>query len=101
MLVLLIPLWLVYANLKNLKKGILLGAVFALGCVLVVAPWSIRNYHKYGELILVTDGFGYAFWISNTDIKFDDLSAANYQEYIESDKRLWIATSKVEKDTKD
>ena len=96
----LVPLWLIYCNLKNWNKGALLGFGFALGCVLIIAPWSIRNYHKYGEMIIITDGFGYAFWISNTDIKIDNLSARNYREYIESDNRLWEATAKVEEEIK-
>jgi hypothetical protein len=96
MLLLLIPAWLIYTNLKNLKKAIRLGLGFALGCVLMIAPWSIRNYYKYGELIVITDGFGYAFWISNTDIKLNDLNARSYQEYLDADKILWVKTSQVE-----
>ncbi len=96
MILLLIPLWLIYTNQKKLKKGVLLGFVFALGCVLVIAPWSIRNYYKYGEFIAITDGFGYAFWISNTELKLNDLNARNYQEYLDADKLVWKKTAQVE-----
>ncbi len=98
MILLLIPLWLIYTNLKNWRKGALLGFGFALGCALIIAPWSIRNYYKYGELIIITDGFGYAFWISNTNLKLDDLNARTYQEYLDSDTRLWKATAQVEEE---
>jgi hypothetical protein len=98
MILLLIPLWLVYLNLNNWRRGLRLGIGFALGCVLIIAPWSIRNYYKYGELIIITDGFGYAFWISNTKIKLDDLNARNYQEYLEADTRLWEETAQVEEE---
>lgn len=96
MILVLIPVWLIGCNLKNWKKGALLGIGFVLGCCLMIAPWSIRNYYKYGELIVITDGFGYAFWISNTDIKLGDLNARNYQEYLASDKILWEKTQEVE-----
>jgi hypothetical protein len=98
MILLLIPMWLIYLNLKNWRKGLLLGIGFAFGCVLVIAPWSVRNYYKYGELIIITDGFGYAFWISNTNIKLDDLNARTYQEYLDADTRLWQATAQVEEE---
>lgn len=94
----LIPLWIIYTNYKKFKKGIFLAVIFACGCVLVIAPWSIRNYYRYGEFIAITDGFGYAFWISNTDLKLGDLNARNYQEYLEADRVLWVKTAQVEKD---
>lgn len=95
---LLIPLWLIYCNLKDWKKGVLVGFVFILGCGLVISPWSIRNYHKYGELIVITDGLGFAFWISNTDLKLSDLNAHNQQEYLEADKLVWQKTAQVEQE---
>jgi hypothetical protein len=97
---LLIPVWLLYCNLKNLRKAVLISFLFVLGCVLTVAPWSVRNYYKYGEVILITDGLGYAFWISNTELKFDDLYASNYQEYLDADKKLWQSLKGVEEQIK-
>ncbi|MCU1289294.1 MAG: glycosyl transferase, family 39 [Acidobacteria bacterium] len=98
---LLIPVWMIYCNLKNLKKGVLIAAIFGIGCVLTIAPWSIRNSYSYGETILISDGLGYAFWISNTELKFDDLYARNYEEYLEADKKLWRETAAVEAQIKD
>jgi hypothetical protein len=92
----LIPLWFIYCNLKKWRKGVLLSLGFILGCVLIIAPWSIRNYYSYGEIIVITDGFGFNFWISNTDLKLDDLNAGNNREYLEADARLWKETAKVE-----
>jgi len=97
---LLIPVWLIYCNLKTRKKAILISLVFVLGCVLTIAPWSVRNYHRYGEPILITDGLGYAFWISNTELKLGDLYATNYEEYLEADRILWRATARVEEQIK-
>ena len=94
----LIPIWLIYCELKNPKKAILIGAGFVLGCVLVISPWTLRNYQKYGEFIAITDGFGYNFWISNTELKLYDLNARNYQQYLEADSLLWQEAAKVEQD---
>jgi len=91
-----VPLWLIYCNLKTLKKGILLGFVFVFGCALIIAPWSLRNYHTYGEMVIITDGFGYIFWISNTDLRLIDAKAKTYAEYIEADKIVWQRTAEVE-----
>ncbi len=96
-IVMLIPLWMIFCNLKKWKRGILIGVLFALGSVLVISPWTIRNYQKYGEMITITDGVGYIFWISNTEMKLDDLNARNYQEYIAADQTVWDKTAVVER----
>ena len=97
----LIPLWLLYCTFKDRKKAVLISLVFIIGCVLTIAPWSVRNYYRYGEPIVITDGLGYAFWISNTDLKFDDLYAKNYDEYIAADNKLWRSLAVVEDQIKD
>lgn len=92
------PLWFIYCDSKRWKKGVLLSLGFVLGCALVIAPWSIRNYYSYGEMIAITDGFGFNFWISNTELKLDDLNARNYQEYLAADAKVWKETAQVEKE---
>lgn len=93
-----VPLWLVYCKFPRWKRGVAIAIGFALGFILVISPWSIRNYYHYGEFVLITDGFGYNIWVSNTDIKLRDLNARSYEEYIESDKQFWQATAEVEKE---
>ena len=100
-LLILIPVWLIYWNYKNIRKTALIVVMFLIGGVLVIAPWSIRNYEKFGETILITDGFGYAFWISNSELKYEDLDARTYQEYIDADERLWKSLAVVEAQIKD
>jgi hypothetical protein len=36
--------------------------VLALGCALVLGPWTVRNALAHGDLILVNDAFGYNLW---------------------------------------
>lgn len=94
----LIPLWLFYCSWRKWKRGVVIASAFVIGCVLIISPWSIRNYYHYGEFVFITDGFGYNIWVSNTDIKLRDLNARSYDEYIESDKRFWELTAEVERE---
>ena len=41
------------------------GAMVLAACVMVVAPWSIRNYRVSGAFVPVCSGGGYNFWIGN------------------------------------
>lgn len=95
----LVALWIIYCNLKIWRKGIWICTSFIIGCALVIAPWSVRNYYTYGELIAITDGFGYNFWISNTDLRLSDARAKNYEEYLEADRNVWQRTAQVEQKT--
>jgi hypothetical protein len=94
----LIPLWLAFCNLKSWKSSVGTSVGFVLGFVLVISPWSIRNYYHYGEFVFITDGLGYNIWVSNTDIKLGDLNAGSYEEYLEADRQLWQRTAEVEKE---
>jgi len=37
-------------------------AAFLIAFFLVLAPWALRNYARYGEFILVNDAGGYSLW---------------------------------------
>lgn len=39
--------------------------VLLLGFVLVVAPWTVRNYMVYGQFVLVDTNGGVSFWLGN------------------------------------
>lgn len=89
--------WLIYVNWRERRKAAILCACFILGCALIILPWTVRNYKCYHEFILVSDAFGYSFWISNTELKMLDLKARNYQEYLAADEKLWQDTDRVDK----
>jgi 4-amino-4-deoxy-L-arabinose transferase-like glycosyltransferase len=93
----LIPLWLVYANWRKWNEISVTLACFVLGCCITILPWTARNYSKYGEFILASDAFGYSFWISNSDLKVQDLKATTHQEYLDADKQVWEQTAATEK----
>ena len=37
----------------------------ALGALVVVTPWTLRNYHEYGRVVLVASSGGVNFWAGN------------------------------------
>lgn len=36
-----------------------------LACLMVLAPWALRNYRATGEVVAVATGGGYALWLGN------------------------------------
>lgn len=42
-----------------------LAVLVALGAIIAVAPWTVRNYAHYGRFVLVASEGGVTFWIGN------------------------------------
>lgn len=42
--------------------------VFTLACVLTIAPWTYRNYQRYGCLVVVAGGFWDTLWKGNSEL---------------------------------
>jgi len=60
-------LWLWIANpqrRKSFSRGMLLSAGV---CLLVLMPWTIRNYVEFHKIVPVRDNFGLELWIGNHD----------------------------------
>jgi len=47
-------------------------ACFLLSAVLVIAPWTFRNYQTYGRVILVETGLSYNLWAFNEPRESED-----------------------------
>lgn len=45
--------WLLFYSVKAFGKNLVYALVFVIALVVVLAPWTIRNYHIYGRLTLV------------------------------------------------
>jgi hypothetical protein len=52
------PIALIFVPLFAIRRP----RTFLLAFVLVLAPWTLRNYVRYGEFILVNDAGGYSVW---------------------------------------
>jgi hypothetical protein len=55
----LVGLWLL------LRRRAAIAAVLIAAALLVIAPWTIRNYRTYGRVILVASEGGVTFWTGN------------------------------------
>ena len=53
------PVALIFLPLLLLRRG---RTAVLIGFLVVLAPWTIRNYARFGELILVNDAAGYSLW---------------------------------------
>ncbi len=47
------------------RSALLACGLTFLGCCLVLAPWTARNWSVHGRLILVKSSFGYVLWQGN------------------------------------
>jgi len=46
-------LWLVFRSRKSIRRNLVLSLVFLLALAVALAPWTLRNYHKYARVTLV------------------------------------------------
>ncbi len=65
-----LPLLMVWAafgtgSFRPLSVAVGRALLIVLGFVLVVAPWTIRNYAVYGQVVLVDTNGGISFWLGN------------------------------------
>jgi len=58
-------LWMLTYGKGSGGKRFALSLVCVLLFVVVVAPWTIRNYTVFNKVVPVTDSFGYHFWVGN------------------------------------
>jgi 4-amino-4-deoxy-L-arabinose transferase-like glycosyltransferase len=54
------------------RRGVAPCAALLLGVVLVISPWSLRNYAAYGRPILVSSGLGTKLWQGNNELTAGD-----------------------------
>lgn len=47
---------------QTLLRNAVLSVVFVVSAVLIIAPWTTRNYLAYGDFILVETGLSYNLW---------------------------------------
>lgn len=43
-------------------------AIACAACIVVISPWTIRNYREFGRFIPIRTGSGIQFWIGNAPI---------------------------------
>ena len=58
-------LWLFLAHRRELRSTFLSVLLLTSSCLLVIAPWSVRNYRRYREFIFIETGWGRNLWKGN------------------------------------
>jgi hypothetical protein len=61
----LLALWMCYRLFKRRQRWLQPALCAALGFVLVVTPWFVRNYHALGAFIPFRDNFGLELYVGN------------------------------------
>jgi 4-amino-4-deoxy-L-arabinose transferase-like glycosyltransferase len=78
-----------WVEVKRIKQSAIAFGIMALAMVIVVAPWTYRNYQLFGRLIPVSYNSGYVLFINNNDTNVTgswlDLSAVETTEDIKSE----------------
>lgn len=71
-------LWLLAAALRerDLRRSLRPTLALLLGCALVVAPWTARNYAVYGTLIMIDTTGAENLWLDNAPEGRDAVKAA-------------------------
>jgi hypothetical protein len=52
----------------RMPRALRTAATFAAVCVLTIAPWTYRNYHKYERIVVVSSGFWDTLWKGNNEL---------------------------------
>lgn len=48
-------------------EGVVHSALMALGCVVVILPWVVRNHGVFGKVFLVKSNFGHELFMGNNE----------------------------------
>ena len=59
-------------------------AVYLLSCLLIVAPWTIRNYLTFDVVMPISAGVGAGLWMGS-----DPLSRGSWPMSYETESRIW------------
>ena len=54
------------------RRRVLTCVLVAAGACVIVAPWTIRNYHHHGRLVFVASEGGVTFWTGNHPLAVGD-----------------------------
>jgi len=103
---LLAVMWLVQRRMP-VRVWLLRIAVFALGAVLAVAPWTIRNRVVLGRFALITTNGGSTFWGANNDIvsrpgeKWGAWITTTRVNRARKEREVWSLPNEVDRDKKE
>lgn len=74
--------FLIFVNSILKRRRVLAPFLIVAAMLLTISPWTIRNYARFGELIIVNDAGGFALWVGNhpANLRFYDGSLKSATE---------------------
>ena len=85
--ILFLPIFALYLVWRPVTRRGLFGAgLYCLGFLLVVAPWTVRNFEAHGKFVLIATNGGSTFYGAN-----NDLVSGSPREY-----GNWVSTTRLE-----
>lgn len=77
-----LPVFGIYLLFKlGIRKSIVPLVLVIIFASLVITPWIVRNYVKFGGIITLSSNGGYLFWCSNNEDLLKGNGAGKYYEY--------------------
>lgn len=58
-------LWLFLVHRRGIRSTFLSALLLTSSCLLVVVPWTVRNYRRYHDFIFIETNWGYVLWKGN------------------------------------
>jgi 4-amino-4-deoxy-L-arabinose transferase-like glycosyltransferase len=69
----------------------------ALGCILILTPWWIRNLSQLGQGVWTTTHGGYTLLLANNPILYEHWQTSSSREWDEDRFHAWWAAQKLQK----
>jgi 4-amino-4-deoxy-L-arabinose transferase-like glycosyltransferase len=66
------------------RNGCIRLLVFTMCLMMVIAPWTIRNYRQFGQFIPVSSGFGAGLWMGS-----DPLTRGSWPMQEAEERQIW------------
>jgi len=96
---LVLPLWKLWKQRSTgtwySRDALRSGLFAAAGIILVLTPWTIRNYRKLHVVCPVRDGFWYEFWSSNNGDSSNPTVASTHPASNPDEMRLYRSQGEV------
>ena len=75
---------LAYLGAETVGSKTRYASVYLLACLLIVVPWTIRNYLTFDAVIPISAGIGAGFWMGS-----DPLSRGSWPMSYETEAQIW------------
>lgn len=54
------------SNKSRWQRAVVIGLLFVIGTVVVILPWTVRNYFQFGQIVVLETKGGVNLWLGNS-----------------------------------